>query len=285
MTDLPLLICDLDGTLVEADGSISPRTQVAIDAIRGAGVEVAIATGRIPRGIEKLVARLALDGPQITMHGGLVIDVKTGEQTFSATLGADEVDELLALAAELDLPTLLCYPDGFRTNMLTQEVIDLFVPFNEPPPELVTDLRRLRASAPHKVAIWTGDDGYEAALAQARARLDGRYAITSGDNRSLELLPSRVNKARAAAALADSLGLTLDRVAAMGDGTNDIEMLSAMGRSVAMRHARPEVRAAATSTIPDDLPDDAASAIGILYPDLVSAALLDGTSAAQAAGR
>ena len=261
---LRLLVCDLDGTLLEADGSISERTRAAVQAVREAGIRVAVATGRVPVGIARVVRALDLDGPQITMHGALVIAPITGDTVFSVTLSPDEVDELLAVAAEIDMPVLLCYPDGFRTNDLRQEVIDLFVPFNEPLPEEVKDLASLRASHPHKIAIWTGAEQYDAALETARERLGDRYAITSGDNRSIELLARGVDKGRAAGELARWMGLSLDEVGAIGDGTNDIELLAAAHRSVAMRHARPEVRQAADLVVPDEMPDDAASAIGLL---------------------
>ena len=261
---LRLLVCDLDGTLLEADGSISERTRAAVQAAREAGIRVAVATGRVPVGIARVVRALDLDGPQITMHGALVIAPITGDTVFSVTLSPDEVDELLAVAAEIDMPALLCYPDGFRTNDLRQEVIDLFVPFNEPLPEEVKDLASLRASHPHKIAIWTGAKRYDAALETARERLADRYAITSGDNRSIELLARGVDKGRAAGELARWMGLSLDEVGAIGDGTNDIELLAAAHRSVAMRHARPEVRQAADLVVPDEMPDDAASAIGLL---------------------
>jgi Cof subfamily protein (haloacid dehalogenase superfamily) len=269
MNGLRLLVCDLDGTLLDADGTVSPRTEAALDAVREAGVEVAIATGRIPKGIEALVHRLGIDGPQITMHGGLVVDLDTHETVFSEVLRPPQVDELLAVGREVDLPTLLCYPDGFRTNQLRPEVAALFVPYDEPLPVIAADLGELRASHPHKVAIWTGREGYEAALSVVRDRLDDRYAITSGDNQSVEILPRGVDKAGATGELARWLGLTIDQVAAIGDGTNDIELLGTVGHSVAMRHARPEVRAAAAQVIPDDLPDEPASAIGLLFPELV----------------
>ena len=262
---LQLLVCDLDGTLLEPNGTISARTRSAVEAVREAGVRVAVATGRVPSGIASIVRDLDLDGPQITMHGALVTAPVGGETVFSATLGPEEVDELLSLAAEIDLPALLCYPDGFRTTDLRQEVVDLFVPFNEPLPEVVEDLASLRASQPHKIAIWTGTEHYHRALDAARKRLGDRYAITSGDNRSIELLPRGVDKGRAAGELARWLGYSLDDVGAIGDGTNDIELLAAAHRSVAMRHARPEVRAAADLVVPDGMPDDAASAIGLLF--------------------
>jgi Cof subfamily protein (haloacid dehalogenase superfamily) len=261
---LCLLVCDLDGTLLEADGSISERTRAAVQAVRQSGIRVAVATGRVPIGIASVVRALDLEGPQITMHGALVIAPMTGETVYSVTLGPDEVDELLAVAAEIDMPVLLCYPDGFRTNDLRQEVIDLFVPFNEPLPEEVKDLASLRFSQPHKIAIWTGAERYDAALETARERLGDRYTITSGDNRSIELLARGVDKGRAAGELARWMGLSLDEVGAIGDGTNDIELLAAAHRSVAMRHARPEVRQAADLVVPDEMPDDAASAIGLL---------------------
>ena len=263
--DLRLLVCDLDGTLLEADGSISDRTRSALGGVRAAGIRVVVATGRIPKGILSLVRELDLDGPQITMHGALVTAPTDGETVFASTLGPEQVDELLALAAEIDLPVLLCYPGGFRTNDLRQEVVDLFVPFNEPLPEVVEDLAALRASRPNKIAIWTGKERYQAALDAARRRLGDRYTITSGDNRSIELLPRGVDKGRAAGELARWMGLSLEQVGAIGDGTNDIELLSAAHRSVAMRHARPEVQAAADLVVPDGVPDDAASAIAVLF--------------------
>ena len=281
MTHPSLLVCDLDGTLLDADGTVSARTEAAIDALRAAGVEIAIATGRVPKGIEALVHRLAIVGPQITMHGGLVIDLDTGERIFSEVLDPLQVDELVAVGMELDLPTLLCYPDGVRTNQLRPEVVDLFGPYDEPLPVVAGDLRELRASRPHKVAIWTGPDGYEPALALVRKRLGERFAITSGDHQSIEILPRGVDKGRATRELARSRGLTMDGVAAIGDGTNDIELLQAAGHSVAMRHARPEVQASAGQVIHADLRDEPASAIGLLYPGIVPAASPAAAGAAE----
>jgi hypothetical protein len=269
--DFPLLVCDLDGTLLGPDGEVSSRTAVAIAGLRSAGVRTAVATGRIPQAISHLVRDLSLGGPQITMHGGLVMDLASGETVFSAVLGPSDVDAILSVADEIGDPVLLCYPDGFKTTELGKDVINLFVPFNEPIPEVVPDLTALRGSRPHKIAISTGADGYEAALALAGRRLGERYTITSGDNRSIEFLPAGVDKGTSAGELARWYGWTLDHVAAAGDGTNDIALLSAVGRSVAMRHARPEVRAAADMVIPDDQPDDLAVAIGLLYPQLPAA--------------
>ena len=61
----------------------------------------------------------------------------------------------------------------------------------------------------------------------------------------LELLPGAATKGAALACLAAHLGMALDRVAAVGDQDNDLEMIRAAGLGIAMPHAPDEVRAAA----------------------------------------
>jgi hydroxymethylpyrimidine pyrophosphatase-like HAD family hydrolase len=71
----------------------------------------------------------------------------------------------------------------------------------------------------------------------------------------LDLAPEGVSKASALAEVAATLGVAQDDVLAIGDGRNDLEMLSWAGRGVAMGQAPPEVVAVAddvTGTLADD---------------------------------
>ena len=75
------------------------------------------------------------------------------------------------------------------------------------------------------------------------------YAI--GWTAWLDIAPDGVNKATALERVRGWLDMPLDRVLAVGDGRNDIEMFAwagAAGRAVAMGQAPDEVRAAATET-------------------------------------
>ena len=54
-----------------------------------------------------------------------------------------------------------------------------------------------------------------------------------------------MNKAKAVGALAQFLGVDLSEVAAIGDGLNDLEMLSEVGFAIAMGNASDLVKAAA----------------------------------------
>ena len=43
-----LIAIDLDGTLLHSDRTVSARTRAALEAARGAGMEVVLATARSP---------------------------------------------------------------------------------------------------------------------------------------------------------------------------------------------------------------------------------------------
>jgi hydroxymethylpyrimidine pyrophosphatase-like HAD family hydrolase len=60
-----------------------------------------------------------------------------------------------------------------------------------------------------------------------------------------------VSKGRALEALCVYLGLELKEVAAIGDGANDISLLSTAGLAIAMQNAPPQLKAAADYITPD----------------------------------
>lgn len=263
-----LLICDLDGTLLDPDHRLTPRTRATILALRRSGVEVVLASGRIPLAMESVCRELGLDAPQVTMHGAMVTSPLTGQTVAAYPLGPDDVGAHLAFAGETAVPAILCYPDGFRTDRITPEIAGAFVPYGEPLPEVVPDLGALASSEPYKTYLFTSAEGFRRILNAARRRFGSRYTITSGDGRGVELLSPRANKARAAETVAAALGVDMSEVAAVGDGVNDIEILREAGVSAAMGHAPQEVREAATFVVPDNRREGAAVAIARMFPAL-----------------
>src|SRR5260221_28501 len=57
---ISLVIADVDGTLVTEQKELTPRAQAAVRALRQAGIDFAITSGRPPRGMAMLVEPLAL---------------------------------------------------------------------------------------------------------------------------------------------------------------------------------------------------------------------------------
>ncbi|MGG5828515.1 HAD hydrolase family protein, partial [Aeromonas salmonicida] len=58
---------DMDGTLLNPQGQISPRTHAAIAAARAKGVTVVLASGRPLEGMSRYLVELGLTGQDLSL--------------------------------------------------------------------------------------------------------------------------------------------------------------------------------------------------------------------------
>ena len=74
-----LVATDLDGTLLDSTGAVTPRTRAALEACWDAGIPVVGVTGRGPRLLDSV--RVALDGRGVAVlaQGGFVVDLERDE--------------------------------------------------------------------------------------------------------------------------------------------------------------------------------------------------------------
>src|SRR5690606_112388 len=72
-----LVATDLDGTLLDAAGTVTPRTREVITALDEMGVPVVFVTGRPMRWMEALWDAVGGHGLAICSNGGIVYDVPT----------------------------------------------------------------------------------------------------------------------------------------------------------------------------------------------------------------
>ena len=79
-------------------------------------------------------------------------------------------------------------------------------------------------------------------LVEARGRFAGRASVTCSKPYFLEFNPPRATKGIALGFAADYLGIGIEEIVAFGDSLNDLPMLQAAGRSVAVANGRPDVK-------------------------------------------
>jgi Cof subfamily protein (haloacid dehalogenase superfamily) len=258
-----LFFCDLDGTLLDEDGRVHPKRMSALLELRARGTRVVLASGRLPFEMRATCELLGLHGPQITMNGALLCSPLTGDVLLQRHLPEPAVREHLRFACERDVPAVLIYPGGRRTQRLSPAVEEWY---GARLPEVVKDLEQLAVSRPLKTLLLTGTDRYQEILAEAYAEFSGCGYVTSGGNdASVELLHSDANKGHAAATLARHLGVPMSETAAAGDSLNDLELLAACPVSIAMREAPRLVRGAATHVAPPRLEGGLSEAIEQLF--------------------
>lgn len=248
-----LLALDLDDTLLTTELTIAEEDRYWLERARRAGVRVVLATGRGPDGMRRFWVDLGLDrheGYAIGYNGALAVRTDSGEELFRYQLDS-EVARLAALLCQRDGFAVQTYRDGFikvsRENDWTHHDSQL-----TGLPNVVVPLEELCSPPPVKLVI-PGDPPLLPAL---KARLEqalGRSAdLVISKPYFLEVLPPGVNKGHALERLCGILGVSRERVMAIGDAMNDAEMVARAGFGVAMANAVAGVRAVAQAVTERD---------------------------------
>ena len=262
MTFSPKLVAlDIDGTLLvpERENGISaqsttPAVRAAIDRVLDAGAYVVLASGRSPLSMTGVLRHLEL--PRQTGEQVLVV-ASNGAVTFSyppvEVVSEVTFDAREAVAAVLEhVPGAAVAVEehgvGYRVNR--------HFPRGELDGKMIlTPVEELVASEVSRVIIRDpGSTSEEFVTLADRLGLQGtNYFI--GWTAWLDLAPEGVSKASGLQEVVERLGLGAEDVLAIGDGRNDIEMLTWAGRGVAMGQAPDEVKAAAdavTGSVQED---------------------------------
>jgi Cof subfamily protein (haloacid dehalogenase superfamily) len=240
--------CDLDGTLVRPDGTVSARTVDALEACERAGVRVAFVTGRPVRWMAPIAAATGHHGVAICANGAVVYDLASEE--VLRTRGIDVPDAMRIVAA---LRTQV--PGGsFAVESLTGLRREPDFHGRSPdvgPPAPVEELTRT-ADVVLKILYRLEGGTADAMLAAARPVLAGLgepVHSNSADN-LLEVAASGVSKASTLATLVAEAGLGPQDVVAFGDMPNDVPMLRWAGVGYAMADGHPEAIRAADRVAP-----------------------------------
>lgn len=108
----PLIVCDLDGTLLRPDATASAYTRDALNRLTSAGVALTIATARGVPSIRALLADVELPLPVVELGGAYVSDAVTGEHFVHHTLDTDVTVALVDALAEAAIEPTLTSWDG-----------------------------------------------------------------------------------------------------------------------------------------------------------------------------
>ena len=234
---------DVDGTLLDAGGVIAPAVRATVRRCLP-DAHVVVATGRSVLGTLAVLEALGLaDGTAVCSNGAVRVDVASGVPTaladFDPAPALGTLDEALpgARYAVERLGEGHLVSGEFPPGALTGTTV------------AAERIAMVREPTTRAIAWWSGLDVLNARLALEHIELPGATATLDllhlGGNAWLTMVARGVSKASALAVVCNEVGVARADVLAIGDGTNDIEMLRWAGRGVAMGQAPAEVRDAA----------------------------------------
>ena len=253
--EVRLVACDLDGTLLLPDTTVSARGLAAIGRLRRAGIVFLVVTGRPPRSVRRIAARAGLGGMAICANGALVYDLDADEVLTSTPL-ASAVGRRLVRELREALPGVVFASEderGFRRESAWAgsglDTVDEVV--HADPLDLV-------AEPVAKLMVRHPELAQTELFARVRELASDRAVVTYSGINLVEISATGVTKAYALDWVCRRLGIPAGAVMAIGDMPNDLPMLAWAGRSVAVANAQPEVLREADEVTASNLDDGVA---------------------------
>ncbi len=268
--EIKLIIIDIDGTLLNPEGVITPRTKAAVQAAQEAGIVVSLATARRYGNSAAIADELGLVNPLILYDGSFVVWHPERRLLHAQPLRPPIARQAVELLLSHHIQPVIHPLQGLVEEIwIGPEAHDgrWLAPYLTAYPE---QLRRFphdalcsEQVAPLRVVGFAAQEEL-LPLVPALCALDCSWNIIERGNYGcgeLAIMEAGCSKASGMLTLARQLNIPLEQVMAIGDNNNDIEMLRAAGLGVAMGQAPVAVKAAARVVTATNAEDGAALAI------------------------
>lgn len=238
-----LLVCDMDGTLLNSRHEISSENRQAIRRFVDLGGWFTVATGRMIPSVRPYLSDLPVNVPAILYNGSMIYhfaDEMAVKRKYLPDQVRNAVEGIMRLFPGLGIEVyteervyFLQQNDRTRQHQQKENLdVKIVSPGEIPDPWI-------------KVML-----GWEPELLQ---ELKDDFAATAGlwhlvfsEPQFLEILPAGATKGDALKELMAYLGIPHSAVVAMGDNLNDLEMLQTAGTGFAVANAHPDLKSIAT---------------------------------------
>ena len=245
MTDIKLLLADVDGTLVTHDKVLTPRAIAAVHALHDRDIMFAVTSGRPPKGMAMLFSPLKIDTPIAGFNGGLFTDTLL-TTIESHTLPTDVAKQAAAIIAKHKLSMFVYRGEDWL-------VLDPHGPHVEREswtvkfaPKVVDGFDDVMDGVVKLVGVSDDLEAVAAAETEMQAALGKTASAARSQPYYLDVTHPDANKGGVVAYLARRYALDPKHIATIGDMPNDTLMFKPSGLSIAMGQASDAVKAAAT---------------------------------------
>lgn len=239
---LPLVIFDLDGTIIGKTGQVEDCVWNAVEQAKAKGMRFSVCTGRPNLGVAKRVAeRLGPNNPHIFQNGAHIA-LSSGDSLELSALKSSSTLELISFARAKGLVLELYTPGTLfverRTNISEAHAKMIGVQ------AIVRDLEDVLASEPIIRAQWViPTEALELALSAQPAGTRCAVATASAQPGTyfVSITKEGVNKGSAVESLCKHLKLSPTQVMAVGDSVGDKPMLDVVAFPRVMANAPEEL--------------------------------------------
>lgn len=271
-----LAALDLDGTLLNHEGQVTPRTRAALQAASDRGVVIVPATGRPLASLPPIVATLPGVRYALTSNGAAVWDLHNDplgavysryanaaehetsepEAVLHDLMPVETAREVFALC-EACHADLRIFADGRAMTDHASMEYNAACHARKGSTEarqpddgrftIVRDFAEWMSRHAHeveKMCVFFGDPDLASSWLPRFRAIPG-VEVVQGSPENIEVTAAGVDKGEALLALADRLGIPRAQTLAVGDSENDRAMLEKAGVAAVMANGMPQIKALA----------------------------------------
>jgi len=238
---MKLLVFDLDGTLLERDGTLDVRTAELLKRLESVGIRSTIATGRSLKSAMNFVESLSITVPVILFNGARIFDPTSKNYLYSKLLPGHVVEKVVSQCRNFNVAIFFFIDeDVYAMNVSLHATNYIFRDGLSYHP--IDDLSQLHTARVTKL-VFTGPSS-ELNRLELLFKFDHSLEMnaTRSEEDLLEVLPAGVGKAEAVKWLCTFLRIDLKEVVAFGNGENDSQMLRTAGLGVSFAFAPETVK-------------------------------------------
>ena len=273
-----LVLLDLDGTIVSGATRVSERVRRSLVRAHERGVTLAVSSGRPYHMVPRSIRELGVMDYYVCTNGSVVND-RAGERIFSRGFDPASATRIMGMLEHLRPGWNVFVGDEGYAEVRNHTYMIGGAAGSDGAVGAgggAGALRAVSSVARFALAIVAGPGFHErlsvrgvvrhadqvdkmgCSFASERAA-DEACALLSAESSvevvrmtplELEITAAGVNKGTGASWLADRLGVSREATVGFGDGANDLPLVGAVGRFVAMGNADDEVKAVASEVCP-----------------------------------
>lgn len=237
-----LVVCDIDDTLIHKDDHLKEETIQVIQELKRRGIQFTLATGRMPYRAESYARDAELTIPYVANNGSILYD--RGRMIWCRMLYAKIIQEITQRYMEMypQFTVIFSFTDR-ECPLVRTEWIRKRLGKYKGYDQTLGNTPEVWNQAVHKIYVL--DDarsGIIGAFARELERCANEISFFQYGEFSIEIVAGGCSKASGLTRLLEYLSLPSDCVMAVGDHTNDIEVIKKAGIGVAVANADPQLK-------------------------------------------
>ncbi len=243
MKDVKMILCDIDGTLLDDHRKITPATLEAISKLKEHGILFGIATGRSPIAVKQLLGDWGVEAyTDILMgfNGSQYFDYALDKEERSHLVDGSILKDIMNTYKDFDISFGVF--DDYEYHVTRDDRVSNGIAKNNKLKLCVNDLSAYTSTNATKMLAMGDSDVIDEVEKYCLAHPDPRYRGVRSTKELFEFLEPHVSKSFGIERIAKNHGFTLENVCVFGDELNDLEMIRDCGVGVCMANGNPIVK-------------------------------------------